>query len=68
MIRIVGVVHFSRFILEEICHVYLCTKPESLYISMCIGELAVVEVLWCTKHVAVTLGPSHAYECGLEDQ
>ena len=24
--------------------------------------------LWCTQDEAVTLYPSHAYECGVEDQ
>ena len=46
----------------------ICIYTETMYIFMCIGELAVILVLRCTQEVDVTLDPSHVYECGLEDQ
>ena len=48
--------------------IYIYIETETMYIFMCIGELAVILVLRCTQEVDVTLDPSHVYECGLEDQ
>ena len=53
---------------EEICHVYIYIETETIYIFICIGELAVILVRRCTQEMDVTLDPSHVYECGLEDQ
>ena len=53
---------------EKIWHVHIYIENEILFIFICIGELAVVEILRCSQDVALTLDPSHACECGLEDQ